>query len=291
MPAVLTKNRHPMRNTYTPVRRPAPAASRKKPTARRSGAGVADSLELSPAALRKALIWVGGLGIVLAAFFGLSAGLMQLYRYCTTSEYFLIDAIDIQGARQLNPDDIIRLSGLQKGKNSLSIHIPDIEKRLLTNPWVENVSIKRELPHRFVISIKERIPQFWVLKEGSLYYLDKSGILIAPVESENFQSLPTLDIGPGGEEALPYLSDFMSQIGTVDFPFALSQISWLRISAGKGFELYWENKHLSLSIGIEHWRQNLNRLALVIDDMEKRNEIGQTREIRAADGQVWLQKA
>lgn len=291
MPAVLTKNRHPMRNTYTPVRRPAQTASRKKPTATRSGAGVASSLELTPAAMRKALIWVGGLGLVLAAFFGLSAGLMQLYRYCTTSEYFLIEAIDIQGAQQLSTDDIIYLSGLQKGKNSLSIHIPDIEKRLLTNPWVEKVSIKRELPHRFVISITERIPQFWVLKEGSLYYLDKSGILIAPVESKNFQSLPTLDIGPGGEEALPYLSDFMSQISTVDFPFALSQISWLRISAGKGFELYWENKHLSLSIGIEQWRQNLNRLALVIDDMEKRNEISQTREIRAADGQVWLQKA
>lgn len=292
MPAALSKNRHPMRNTYTPVRRPAQTGGRKKtPTISRSGAGVISNLELTPAAMRKALIWVGGLGVVLAAFFGLSAGLMHLYRYCTTSEYFLIEDIAIQGAEQLKADDIIHLSGLQKGTNSLSIHIPDIEKRLLTNPWVENVSIKRELPHRFVINITERTPQFWVLKEGSLYYLDKNGILIAPVESENFQSLPTLDIGSGGEEALPYLSDFMSQIATVDFPFALSQISWLRISAGKGFELYWENKHLSLSIGIENWRHNLNRLAMVIDDMEKRNEINQTREIRAADGQVWLQKA
>lgn len=105
--------------------------------------------------------------------------------------------------------------------------------------------------------------------------------MIAPVESQNFQSLPTLDIGPGGEEALPYLSDFISQISSSDFPFDTSQISWLRISAGKGFELYWESKHLSLSIGFEHWRQNLRRLALTLDDIKKRNEINQTREIRS----------
>lgn len=292
MPAVLTKNRHPMRNTYTPVRRPAPSGSRKKPSpAVRSGEGVARGLDLNQAALRKALIWLAGLGVVLAAFFGLSAGLMQLYRYCTTSEHFIIEDIAIVGANQLSPDEIITLTGLQNGENSLSVHIPDIEKRLIQNPWIENVSIKRELPHRFVITIKERNPQFWVLKEGSLYYLDKNGVLIAPVESKNFQSFPTLDIGPGGEEALPYLSDFISEISSAEFPFDPSQISWLRISAGKGFELYWENQHLSLSIGFEHWRQNLRRLALTLDDIKKRNEIKQTREIRAADGQVWLQKA
>lgn len=287
MPAILTKARHPMRNTYIPR---AAGSDRKKPAPLVRSGGMASGSGFEPALVRRVLIWLIGLGVVLAAFFGLSAGLMQLYRYCTTSGHFAIEDIRIEGNRQLSPDEIIALSGLKTGDNSLSVHIPDIEKRLVQNPWIEKVSIKRELPHRFVITIQERTPQFWVLKNDSLYYLDKSGILIAPVESRNFQSLPTLDIGVGGEEALPYLSDFISQIGSADLPFDTSQISWLRVSAGKGFELYWENKHLSLSIDFKQWRQNLRRLALTLDDIKKRNEIDKIREVRAADGQVWLEK-
>lgn len=284
MPAVLTKNRHPLRNTYTPAARPAGSSSRSARPARARTSGI------DPAAFRRAGVWLGGLGVVLLIFFLLSMGLMRLYRYCITSEYFQIDEIIVEGARQLTEDDILALSGLHEGENSLSVHIPHIEENLLRNPWVESVSIRRELPNRFIIHINERIPQFWILKEGTLHYLDRNGLLIAPVESSNFQSLPTLDIGPGGEEALPHLGDFMEQLSSTELPFELSQISWLRISAGKGFELYWENKHLSLSIGVEHWKENLRRLSLVIEDMENRGEIGLTREIHAADGQVWLQK-
>ncbi|MCH5276426.1 MAG: FtsQ-type POTRA domain-containing protein [Desulfovibrionaceae bacterium] len=285
MPAILTKTRHPLRNTYTSAHRAAGNGRKKPAPLARSG-----GLGMETAHVRRALAWLTGLAVVLAAFFGLSAGLMQLYRYCTTSGHFAIEDIRIDGISQLRPDEVIALSGLKKGDNCLSVHIPDIEKRLVQNPWIEKVSIKRELPHRFIISIQERNPQFWVLKNDSLYYLDKNGVLIAPVESQNFQSLPTLDIGAGGEEALPYLSDFMSQIGSAHLPFDTSQISWLRVSAGKGFELYWENKHLSLSIDFKQWQRNLRRLALTLDDIKKRNEIDKVREIRAADGQVWLEK-
>lgn len=300
MPSVLTKNRAPQRNSYTSTRRTAPMTTSSKKvrpsaktmvqkSAKYSGTTAATTFD--PQSVQRAFLWLVGLACVLAAFGGLSFGLMKIYRYCISSDYFLISTIEVQGTQQLNTAEIISLSGIREGDNSLSIHIPEIESKLLQNPWIESVSIKRELPDRFVIEINERVPQFWVLKDGTLHYLDQNGVLIAPVESSNFNSLPTLDIGPGGEEALPFLSDFLKTINSVDIPFELSNISWLRISAGKGFELYWENKHLSLSIDIEDWQSNLKRLSLVVSDMEKRDEIANTREIRAADGQVWLQKS
>lgn len=301
MSSVLSKSRAPMRNNYTSTRRtvakPMGSPRKGRPAAKavvpKSGkySGSSMAVALDPQSVQRAFLWLVGLACVLAAFGGLSFGLMKAYQYCVSSEYFKVSTIEVQGTRQLSTAEIIDLSGIHEGDNSLSVHIPEIENKLLQNPWIESVSIKRELPDRFVIEINERIPQFWVLKDGTLHYLDQSGILIAPVESSNFYSLPTLDIGPGGDEALPYLSEFMQSINSVDMPFELSNISWLRISAGKGFELYWENKHLSLSIDMVNWQQNLKRLSLVVTDMEKRGEIAQTREIRAADGQVWLQKS
>jgi cell division protein FtsQ len=223
-------------------------------------------------------------------FLGLGLGLIKLYHYCTTSTYFSIEHIDINGNKILTEEDILTLSGIHKGENILIANIPDIERRLLQNPWVEQVSIQRKLPNQFFIDINERIAKFWVLRQGSIYYLDDEGKFIAPVNKHNFQSLPMLDIGSGGEEALGSLPGFMERVVYAQLPFDLSQISWLKLSAAKGFELYWENKQLSLSIGIEDWNGKLQRLTQVITDMENRKEIAKIREIRAADGQVWLQK-
>jgi len=284
MPTVLSKKRHPVRNTYTPARRPAPPARATVRPRRVPSPSPGDRSGLT----RKLMSWLGGLGLLCLLCLGLSVGLMQLYRYCTTSDFFKISTIAVEGTKQLKPDDIIAQSGLRQGDNALSVHIPEIERKLLQNPWVQTVSIRRELPDRFIINITERIPQFWVLKDGAMHYLDTHGLLIAPVESANFHSLPTLDIGPGGEDALPFLSDFMEYLASSELPLDLSQISWLRVSAGKGFELYWENRQLSLSIGMEQWKENLRLLCLVFKDLENRKEMEMMREIRAADGQVWM---
>ena len=240
---------------------------------------------------RKFGAWICILGCAALLCGSLGLGLYKTYHFCTASDYFKISRIDIHGLNQLKPEEILTVSGLKEGDNCLSVRIAEMEAKLLQNPWIEAVSIRRELPNAFVINVQERVPQFWVLRNGTLHYLDQNGLLIAPVQSEKFRSLPTLDIGPGGEDAIPHLGAFMTQLKATGFPFDLAQISWLRISAGKGFELNWENKHLSLSIGIENWQENLKRLAMVIDDMEKRKEINKTREIYAADGQVWLHKA
>lgn len=235
--------------------------------------------------------WICTLGCATLICASLGFGLYKAYRFCTASDYFKISRIDIHGLSQLKAEEILNAGGLREGENCLSVRIAEMEAKLLQNPWIEAVSIRRKLPNAFVINVQERVPQFWVLRNGTLHYLDQNGLLIAPVQSEKFRSLPTLDIGPGGENAIPHLGAFMTQLKAKELPFDLAQISWLRISAGKGFELYWENKHLSLSIGIENWQENLKHLALVIEDMEKRKEIGKTREIYAADGQVWLHKA
>jgi cell division protein FtsQ len=240
--------------------------------------------------MRAVLGRAGAFAVVLLLFLGLGAGIMRLYHYCTTSAFFEIDQIEVVGLRQLNVHDILALSGLREGDNSLRIHITDMEQKILKNPWVERVAIRRELPNRFIIHVTERIPCFWVLRDGTLHYIDSAGRIIAPVGISNFRSLPTLEIGTGGEEAIQHLSGFMEALRKTNIPFDLSQISWLRISAGKGFELYWETKQLTMSVGIEDWRANLHRLGLVLTDAEKRNDISIIHEIVAADGHVWLRK-
>ena len=113
------------------------------------------------------------------------------------------------GNVRLSHDMVLQYGGIREGDNSLAVSIAKVERNLRKTPWVEEASVKRLLPDRFVIKLKERLPTFWVHKDGVLYYANERGEIIAPVESKNFLSLPTLRVESGAEDDLPYLTRLM----------------------------------------------------------------------------------
>ena len=236
------------------------------------------------------LRWLMGIGLSTVLLFGLVVGLMYAYRALTTSEYFTIRTITINGAKHADRATLLRAAGLQEGMNSLAVNIADVERALRKSPWVANISVKRHLPDRFEIDVEERMPAFWVLKDDGLVYADSKGNFIAPVEAENFLSLPSLELENGGEMLIDKLDDFVKALGTTVFPLEIGTASWLRLSAARGFELFLEQHGLALSIGVEGWEDNLRRIGMVLNDLARRGEIKSAREIWAADGSVWVRK-
>ncbi len=236
------------------------------------------------------LRWLLGICLSTLLLFALVVGLMYAYRALTTSEYFAIRTITINGAKHTDRGTLLRAAGLHEGMNSLAVNITDVELALRKSPWVANVSVKRHLPDHFEIDIEERMPAFWVLKDDELIYADSKGNLIAPVEAENFLSLPSLELEHGGEILIDKLESFVEALRTTVLPLEIGTASWLRLSAARGFELYLEKYGLALSIGIEGWEDNLRRIGMVLNDLARRGEIKSAREIWAADGNVWVRK-
>jgi len=282
MALMLKRSRKAARNTYSQryVSRPTTPLTTRK---RRSG-----DAEEGAATLGAVLRWLGGIVLSTAALFALIVGLMYLYRYVTTSDYFAIRTITVQGATHVDRATVLRTAGLQEGMNSFSINIEDVEKSLLKSPWVAKVSVKRHLPDNFEITLEERMPSFWVLKDDELVYADSMGNLIAPVEAENFLSLPSLELEHGGEILLDKLDSFVGALENTVLPMEIGTASWLRLSAARGFELFIEKHNLSISIGMDAWEENLRRIGMILNDLARRGEIKSTREIWAADGNVWV---
>ena len=158
-------NRRPARNSYTSPQRRAPS----------SGGGSFF------AHVKSALSWTLGLGLGAALLVGLGVGGLQLHRMATTSEFFAIKRVEIRGTTHFSREEVLKAANLQSGVNSLTVNIADVEQGLRDNPWVLSVAVKRRLPDAFEIRIRERIPAFWMLKDGVLYYADNRGQIIAPV--------------------------------------------------------------------------------------------------------------
>jgi cell division protein FtsQ len=65
----------------------------------------------------------------------------------------------------------------------------------------------------------------------------------------------------------------------------------VRLSAARAVEFYVDDRRLKISIGLEEWLSNLNRLGKVLADLRRRGEMAEIREIRAQGANVWVGKS
>lgn len=232
-----------------------------------------------------ALFLFSGLVAVVA---GLCGGSIWLYGKATTSDFFATRHIDVAGNVRLSREVVLQYGGLKEGENSLAVSIAEVERKLRATPWVEEVSVKRLLPDRFVIKLKERMPSFWVHRDGVLYYANERGEAIAPVESRNFLSLPTLVVESGAEDDVVYLPRFMKDLHAGSLPVEAGAIASVTVSSARGIEIYLEDREMRLSIATDDWAGNLARVSLTLGDLARRHELKNVREVRSVNGSVWV---
>ncbi len=288
MPLSLKKNNRKGRNSYTKEKY---ATSRVRPL---------PSIRL-PKFFRAMFGWLTRLGSLKSlaalavllltatlALAGVCTVSLWLYNKAITSDFFTTRHVDVTGNVRLSREMVLQYGGIREGDNSLAVSIAEVEQKLRQTPWVEEVSVKRLLPDRFVIRLKERMPSFWVHKDGVLYYANERGGIIAPVESRNFLSLPTLRIEAGAEDATRYLARLLRDMQSGVLPVEAGAIASVTASPGRGVEIYLEDREMRLSIATDDWNGNLARMSVTLGDLARRHELKNVREVCAVNGNVWV---
>ncbi|MEF3168489.1 MAG: FtsQ-type POTRA domain-containing protein [Deltaproteobacteria bacterium] len=91
---------------------------------------------------------------------------------------FRLTNIHISGNFRVPQDEILAASGLSAGMSTLSIDLSSVAKGVEGHPWIETCTVKRILPDRVEISVKERKP---VAVIGTDKLVDRTGrILTSP---------------------------------------------------------------------------------------------------------------
>ena len=218
----------------------------------------------------------------------ISIGLLFSYRFITNSTFFAVQKIQISGNVRLEQEDVLNLAHLKKGDNSLAVNISDIEYKLLRSPWVENISVKRQLPGNLEIAIEEREPRYWIRQDNRIVYADEKGTPIDYVGTYKFASLPFLSVDAGTEHLLQRLPQLVEELDSSRLPVSSQNAAWIKLSMSRGVTLFLESENLKLSIGVENWSSNLRHLVATIDDLKRRGEFTSVRGIKAEDKNVWV---
>jgi TatD DNase family protein len=78
-----------------------------------------------------------------------------LVRVAHTHPYFVVHEVAVRHRGQLDAETIRRLAGVEPGTNVWKVDAETAETRLLTNGWIRSAELRRELPDRVVLHVRE----------------------------------------------------------------------------------------------------------------------------------------
>lgn len=111
--------------------------------------------------------------------------------FALISPVFNISYIDVFGNEKISSNVCIKQSGLKKDINIFKFRKSDIISNIKKNSYVEDVNIKRILPNKIEITIKERKAKFLIEQNNNKYiYIDENGNILE--KSEDKKELITL---------------------------------------------------------------------------------------------------
>ncbi len=222
---------------------------------------------------------------------GVSWGLLQGYDWLLHTPVMQITEIRISGNRHFDDARIESMSGIRPGDNSMAVHIKKVEAALEQNPWIDSVSIRRELPHTVHITVDEREPVFWVQQDNAVYYADQKGQAIGPVQAENFVSLPHLVFDTGSALQARKLDSLCRQFAGKAFPFSLAESSWVRfLAGGEIVEFFLQGRNMKVRLKTRNLQLNISRLRKIWRDLDQRRELETTSMIWTAGHLGWVKK-
>jgi cell division protein FtsQ len=89
-----------------------------------------------------------------------------------------VSDISMDGNERLSKGEVLALLDGLHGSNILTIDLDEWRSRLLASPWVERADVRRILPSRIDVDLRERHPIGIGRLSGALYLVDATGVVI-----------------------------------------------------------------------------------------------------------------
>ena len=120
---------------------------------------------------------------------------MGMRNYCCSSDAFILNTINFTKTSYLTRDLLIKESGITFGENVFSLDIERASKQIEKMPRVKSAVIVRRLPDTLEFNIVERkeFAQIKVPMRNKFYLIDRDGMVLDPVLSEERDNLVTIE--------------------------------------------------------------------------------------------------
>lgn len=119
-------------------------------------------------------------------FLVVSAAVLAFFVYVP---FFTLNEIKLDGAKYLTEEDILRIGNIYMGEPLFKLETNVVQSRLSKDLRIEEVSVRRRLPHTLEIKIKERRPLATITCDYGYLDLDRNGMII-----DSYKTIKTMQI-------------------------------------------------------------------------------------------------
>jgi len=175
-------------------------------------------------------VWV--VGGAAAAFAAYEAGNFLLF----SPDVALIhpEQVVLAGNHYVAPARVLEIFAADRGKSVLRIPLDERRRQLESLPWIEQATVRRALPNRIEVEIKERTPIAFVRESSDMALVDVHGVILDRPLEGNFHFPVVTGIGSemaleDREKRMQLYSGFAQQIDSARAG-ALDQVSEVDLS-------------------------------------------------------------
>lgn len=103
---------------------------------------------------------------------GLPAGLAF---WVMTSPRFQLRQVEVAGGSRVPAAWVVAAVGSLRGRPLLLVSLDEVERQLARHPWVAGAAIRKDLPDRLQVEIRERVPVAVLASDESSFWVDRDG--------------------------------------------------------------------------------------------------------------------
>ncbi|MCZ7587203.1 MAG: FtsQ-type POTRA domain-containing protein [Deltaproteobacteria bacterium] len=214
------------------------------------------------------------------------------YHLVMSSGLFKVTRMTMNACDHVSLEEIDRVVNLYPGENILRVDLDRLRRRILSHPWIADVTVRREFPGTIRIQARERRPLASIMLDAkggaavlgpddrqridNLYYVDDEGVIFKKVAAGENLDLPLLrgfhkdrftDPAARTEQAAKRLRDAVRLLTDAETRAGidLARIDEVVYTPGKGFSLFIDNARTQIRLGPPPFGDALGRLSLVMD--------------------------
>ncbi len=189
-----------------------------------------------------------------------------LYRY--SAGLFPVREIVFSGNVHLSEGELRTIAGINRNESLLTLSAKGVSTKLLQSPWIKNVSVRKEFPHRILIKIGEASPFAILETKGRTFLIDESGRMLEEMKG-TVPFLPVINADPfrNRENFLEALN-LAKAIKDRKIATERNRVEIVADKNPENISMVLDN--VVVKVGCGDYEQKLNRLFALEEEIKKR---------------------
>jgi cell division protein FtsQ len=202
-----------------------------------------------------------------------------IYRVSTGA--FPVREVIFYGNKHLSDGELLAMTGMAGNEKLLAVSSKRVSSRLLQSPWIRDVCIRKDFPHRIAIKIHETSPFAILEMKGRAFLVDESGRMLEEMK-DVVPFLPVITADPFKNRDI--FLEALSLAMVVREKKIATERNRVEIIAEKGSEsLSMVMDGVVVKMGQGDYEQKLSRLLALEDEIKKRDILVDYVDLRFAN--------